>query len=133
MIEFYSDIRSVHITAALVSGGLFFLRGVLLLAGVLWARAAPLRYLAYTIDTVLLTAALMLATILQQYPFVHAWLTVKMLLVIVYIAAGLVVFREGLTRGAFLTCWLGGLAVYGFTLSVARAHDPLGFLGNLVH
>ena len=34
----------------------------------------------YTIDTVLLTAALMLATLLHQYPFVHAWLTVKVLL-----------------------------------------------------
>ena len=33
--------------------------------------AAPLRFLSYTIDTVLLTAALMLATILHQYPFVQ--------------------------------------------------------------
>ena len=49
---------------------------------------APLRYLSYTIDTVLLTAALMLATILHQYPFVHAWLTVKVLLLVVYIVLG---------------------------------------------
>ena len=50
--------------------------------------AAPLRYLSYTIDTVLLTAALMLATILHQYPFVHAWLTVKVLLLVVYVVLG---------------------------------------------
>jgi uncharacterized membrane protein SirB2 len=45
--------------------------------------AAPLRYLSYTIDTVLLTAALMLTAIVQQYPFVHAWLTVKVVLLAV--------------------------------------------------
>ena len=46
-------------------------------AGARWYMAAPLRYLSYTIDTVLLTAAMMLATMLHQYPFVHGWLTVE--------------------------------------------------------
>jgi uncharacterized membrane protein SirB2 len=49
--------------------------------------AAPLRYLSYSIDTVLLTAALMLATILHQYPFVHGWLTTKVLLLFCYVPA----------------------------------------------
>ena len=37
------------------------MRGIAMLAGARWQMAAPLRYLSYTIDTVLLTAALMLA------------------------------------------------------------------------
>jgi uncharacterized membrane protein SirB2 len=52
---------------------LFFIRGIGLFTGARWAMAAPLRFLSYIIDTVLLTAALMLMTIVQQYPFVHAW------------------------------------------------------------
>ena len=60
--------------------------------------AAPLRYLSYTIDTVLLTAALMLATMLHQYPFVHGWLTVKVLLLVVYVVLGSYALKRGATR-----------------------------------
>lgn len=128
MAEFYAEIRLVHIAAALGSGGLFLIRGLVLFAGGHWARAAPLRYLSYTIDTVLLTAALMLTTIVQQYPFVHAWLTVKVLLLAVYISLGVVAFRKHRRRTLALTSWAAALAVYAFIFSVARAHDPLGFL-----
>lgn len=42
-----------------------------------------MRILSWTIDTTLLSAALMLMTIVRQYPFVHGWLTVKVLLLVV--------------------------------------------------
>lgn len=131
MIEFYPEIRLVHVTAVLASGALFLLRGLAMLAGAGWARAAPLRYLSYTVDTILLTAALMLMTIMQQYPFVEAWLTVKVVLLAVYIGLGFYAFWKARTRQARLGSWLAALAVYGFILSVARARDPLGFLGGL--
>ena len=59
MIEFYPQIKAVHIAAVMLSGVLFLLRGGAVQLGASWAMAAPLRYLSYTIDTVLLTAALM--------------------------------------------------------------------------
>ena len=130
MIEFYSEIRLVHIAAVLASGALFAMRGLALNLGATWATAAPLRYLSYTIDTVLLTAALMLMTIAQQYPFVHAWLTVKVLLLIVYIALGVLAFWKCRTRAARLGSWLAALAVYAFVFSVARTRHPLGFLSS---
>jgi uncharacterized membrane protein SirB2 len=132
MIEFYPEIRLVHIAAVFASGGLFLLRGLLFFAGVRWAMAAPLRYLSYTIDTVLLTAAMMLTTIIQQYPFVNAWLTVKVLLLIVYIGLGILAFWSNRREGVRIVAWVAALAVYGFIYSVARAHDPLGILGWLV-
>lgn len=131
MIEFYGEIRLVHIWAVIASGSLFALRGLVLLAGGRWARATPLRLVSYTIDTVLLTAALMLVTVVQQYPFVHGWLTVKVVLLAVYIGLGILAFREGRSRGARLGLWLAALAVYGYIISVARAHDPLGVLATL--
>jgi uncharacterized membrane protein SirB2 len=133
MVDFYPEIRLVHITAVLLSGSLFFTRGLVLFAGGRWALAAPLRYLSYTIDTVLLTAALMLMTIVRQYPFVHGWLTVKVTLLIVYIALGILAFRKGRSVSMRVGCWLAALAVYAFIYSVARAHDPLGFLGRFVN
>ena len=132
MIEFYAEIRAAHIGAAFASGGLFFLRGLALNAGTGWARAAPLRYLSWTIDTVLLTAALMLTTIVGQYPFADAWLTVKTLLLALYIGLGFAAFRKARTRRARLAFWLAALAVFGFIVSVARAHDPRGLLGDLM-
>jgi uncharacterized membrane protein SirB2 len=131
MIEFYPEIRLVHIAAVFASGGLFMLRGIVLFAGGRWAMAAPLRFLSYTIDTVLLTAALMLMTIVGQYPFVHAWLTVKVLLLVVYIVLGFVAFWKGRTLATRVGFWVAALAVYGFIITVARAHDPLGFLSTL--
>jgi len=131
MIEFYPQIKWIHVAAVIASGGLFALRGLAAQFGATWTMVAPLRYLSYTIDTVLLTAALMLSAILHQYPFVHAWLTVKVVLMVVYIVLGSFALKRGRTRSARLGYWLAALAVYGFIISVARAHHPLGILAGL--
>ena len=126
MIEFYPQIKWVHVTAVIASGGLFALRGAGTLAGATWPMFAPLRYLSYTIDTVLLTAALMLVTVLHQYPFVHAWLTVKVSLLVVYILLGSYALKRGRTRAARAWCFAAAIFVYVFIASVARVHHPLG-------
>ena len=131
MIEFYQQIKWVHVAAVLTSGGLFALRGLAMLAGARWHMAAPLRYLSYMIDTVLLTAALMLATILHQYPFVHAWLTAKVLLLVVYVVLGSYALKRGATPAARAWTFAAALLVYGFIISVARAHDPRGLFALL--
>ena len=128
MIEFYPDIKWVHICAVIASGSLFALRGAGALAGARWPMWAPLRYLTYTIDTVLLTAALMLVTILHQYPFVQAWLTVKVLLLVVYIVLGTFALKRARTPRSRAIFYGAALAVYLFIASVARAHDPLGVI-----
>lgn len=126
MIEFYPQIKSVHVAAVIGSGLLFFVRGAGSALGSRWTMASPLRYLSYTIDTVLLTAALMLVTILHQYPFVHAWLTVKIALLVVYIVLGSFALKRGPTRSVRAICWIAATAIYLFIVSVARSHHPLG-------
>lgn len=126
MIEFYPQIKWVHIFAVIASGSLFALRGAGALAGARWPMWAPLRYLTYTVDTVLLTAALMLATLLHQYPFVHGWLTVKVGLLVVYIVLGSFALKRARTRRAQAWFYVAALAVYLFIVSVARAHHPFG-------
>lgn len=133
MIEFYPQIKWVHVAAVIASGSLFFIRGIAVHAGARWPMAAPLRYLSYTIDTVLLTAALMLATVLHQYPFVHDWLTVKVVLLLVYVVLGSYALKRGKTRAVRIGCWLAALVVYVAIISVARAHHPRGLLVRLIH
>lgn len=133
MVEFYSAIRLAHIGAVAASGTLFFLRGALLFSGQQWVLATPVRRLASAIDTVLLAAALMLMLIVRQYPFVNGWLTVKVLLLVVYIALGFVAFWKGRTRAVRLSAWVAALLVFGYIYSVARAHDPLGIFARWLY
>ena len=128
MIEFYPQIKAVHVAAVMASGLLFFLRGAAVQLGASWPMAAPLRYLSYTIDTVLLTAALMLATILHQFPFVQGWLTAKVLLLVCYVVLGSLALKRGRTLKARTACWIAAVLVYLFIVSIARAHSPLGII-----
>lgn len=133
MEEFYLQIRQIHIGAVLSSGGLFLLRGLgLNVFNASWPMWAPVRYLSYTIDTVLLTAALMLMTIVHQYPFVHPWLTVKLVLLVVYIVLGSFALKRGKTRASRLGFFTAALLVFGYIYYVARAHHPLGIFSGLL-
>ncbi|WP_290885077.1 SirB2 family protein [Arenimonas sp.] len=131
MIAFYLQIKLVHVAAVLASGGLFVVRGALGLAGVRWAMAAPLRYLSYTIDTVLLTAALMLLTALKLNPLVVPWLSVKLVLLVVYVVLGSLALKRARTRRARALCYAAALATFAFMYFVARTHHPLGLLQGL--
>ena len=125
---FYVEIRMVHVAAVLLSGLLMLARGVARNAiGASWVMAWPVRTISYTIDTVLLTAALMLTTVIQQFPFVDSWLTMKVLLLLIYIALGYYALRAESTLARWASLAGAGL-VYGFIITVARAHNPLGIL-----
>ena len=132
MAEFYLQIRLAHVICVSCSGALFATRGLMVLAGVPWANHPALRWVSYAIDTCLLTAALMLMTILHQYPFVQAWLTVKVLLLAVYIVLGIYALRRARPPAARLTAYLAALLVFLFIASVAYWHDPRGVLAHLV-
>ena len=128
MLAFYPQIKLVHIAAVSASGAFFALRALGLLAGMRWPRMAPVRYLSYTIDTTLLTAAMMLLTILPGELYANGWLAVKIVLLVVYIVLGFMALRPGRGAGTRLACYLGALAVFGFMYSVARAHHPGGIV-----
>jgi uncharacterized membrane protein SirB2 len=130
MIEFYPQIKFVHVLCVVLSGTLFAMRGILMLSGSRHVNHAALRYLSYAIDTSLLTAALMLVTLVHQYPFVQSWLTVKVLLLAVYIVLGTFALRRGRTRRIRAACYVSALGVYLFIVSVAHAHNPWGALSS---
>lgn len=126
MIEFYPQIRLVHIVAVLLSGSLFLLRGSGVLAGGRWPMALPVRLASYTIDTVLLTAALMLVAVLPSAVFANGWLAAKLVLLVVYIGLGTFALKRGRTPRVRAACFVLALAVFGAMLAIARAHHPLG-------
>jgi len=126
LIEFYGEIRLAHVSAVFASGALFLVRGLLVQAGQPgWALAPAPRYLSYTVDTTLLTAAMMLLTILPSEAFSNGWLAAKLALLPVYIGLGWLALRAGSpARRAY--AFAGALTAYGCMYAIARAHDPLG-------
>lgn len=132
MEEFYPQIRTVHMAAVAASGLLFALRGgAWNLLGAGWPKVLAVRILSWTIDTILLVAALALTAIIHQYPFIDAWLTVKVALLVVYIGLGTLAFAPTRSRRVRIGFWIAALVVFGFIVTVARAHDPLGVFATL--
>jgi uncharacterized membrane protein SirB2 len=132
MIEFYPQIKFVHVLAVILSGSLFTLRGLLMLAQSRQVNHIALRVASWIIDTTLLTAALMLITLLHQYPFAQGWLTIKVLLLVVYIVLGVFALKRGKTRKVQITCFFAALLVYAFIISVAIAHNPWGVFARFL-
>lgn len=129
MIEFYAQIKWVHIASIIASGLLFLFRGSLVLAGrERIAMLSPLRFLSYSIDTVLLSAALMLLTILPHAMYANGWLTLKLVLVVVYVVLGSLARKRGRTVGVRAGSFAAALAVYLTIVGIARVHHPLGWL-----
>lgn len=65
---------------------------------------------------------------MEQYPFVHDWLTAKVLGLIVYIILGSIALKYGPTKPIRAMAWVAALAVFGYIVSVALTHTPRGFL-----
>ena len=62
----------------------------------------------------------MLMTIVGQYPFVDSWLTIKVMLVLLYIMLGYMALRGASTRRRWAS-FGAAAATYGFVITVARA------------
>jgi uncharacterized membrane protein SirB2 len=127
MEAYYFEIRTVHIAAALASGGFHLLRALALnLLEASWPVSILARLASYSIDTVLFTAALTLVVITHQYPFVDSWLTMKVAVVLpTYILLGYWALRAK-TFELRLASMAGAIAAFLFIYSIARTHSPLG-------
>lgn len=122
----YDTLRTTHLLAVAASGSLFALRTGAALAGAAWPLHAPLRWLSYSIDTVLLGAGVALAVRLQLGLTSAPWLAVKLGLIALYVLCGSLALKRG--RTACVRRWsaLAALLLFGCIVAVARTRDPLG-------
>jgi len=132
MIEFYPQIKAVHIAMVLLSGMLFALRGAAVMLGGRWPMSLPVRWSSYAIDTTLLTAAMMLLTFLPSGLFANGWLTMKVVLLVIYVVLGMFALKRARTPRARAVFYALALLTYGWMLTIARAHHPLGVFHTLL-
>lgn len=126
-IAFYT-----HVSAAAISISLFAVRGYWMLTGNPLLQARVTRVAPHVVDTILLGSAIILTVILNQYPFVNTWLTVKFFALIAYIVLGTVALKRGRTLAIRSSALVAAVAVFGFIVSVAWYHHPLGIFVWLV-
>lgn len=131
LADMYLVIKYVHVLSVILSVTGFFLRGILMMRESVLLRARWVRVLPHINDTVLLAAALALAAISGQYPFVAGWVTAKVFGVIAYIILGALALRDAATKRARIACWLASLAVFGWIVTVALTRQPWGFLARM--
>lgn len=89
----YAILKHIHMTAAYLTITLFVLRLALDVVGQSTWRQGPLRWIPHVNDTVLLVAAIGLVIVTGWMPFMHHWLTLKVLLLVGYILAGAVALK----------------------------------------
>lgn len=132
MAEYYLGLRHAHIGLVLLSVSIFVLRGSLMLAQLPGAQSPWLKYPSYLVDTLLLTAALMLTSAIQQYPFTTSWLTMKVVLLVLYVVLGSIALQRGRTLVVRAAAFVAAILTVGFLYSVARAHHPLGLFAGFL-
>jgi len=85
-----------------------------------WVKIVP-----HIIDTVLLASAIWLCIILSQYPLVNAWLTFKVIGVVLYIVFGLFALKKAKTAVGRWAFFVAAIAVLMATAMVAVTKQPL--------
>jgi uncharacterized membrane protein SirB2 len=124
----YLALRDLHIVCAALSGGLFTLRGLLQLADFPQVNRLWVRMLSWLIDAALFTAGVLLMLALHMYPPAQRWLSVKLLLLVLYIALGTLALKRARTRRGRALALLAALLVFLYMIGVAVRHHPAGWL-----
>ena len=122
----YTGIRHLHMACAAMSITLFVLRWTLDLRRISWRQWHWLRVAPHVNDTVLLTAAIALATLSHQYPWQLPWLGAKVTLLLAYIGLGKMALRPGIPNRSRLIWGLCALTTVFSIVAIAMLR-PISF------
>lgn len=130
----YALLKGIHVACAVLSLLGFVLRFGARLRGAAWLSSRTARTLPHVVDTVLLGSAIALAWKMDAVPGREAWLTAKIVALLVYIVLGTIALKEapGRTMATRAGAGIAALLVFGYIVSVARGKSVLGFLGPLI-
>lgn len=97
-MNWYLIVKHAHVTFAVLSLLGFSLRGywMVIESALLQSKAAKI--LPHINDTLLLTSAIALVVMTRQYPIVVGWVTLKILLLVLYIVFGTFALKRGRTK-----------------------------------
>ena len=94
----YLIIKYLHVTCAVVSASGFALRGYWMLIESPLLSKKLTRVLPHIIDTLLLLSAIALVVMSRQYPVVVGWVSIKIILLLLYIVLGTMALKRADTK-----------------------------------
>lgn len=121
----YFVLKTLHLSCAVSSYSLFWLRGFLRLQDKnipSWLSIVP-----HVVDTLLLSSAIALTYTIGQYPFIDNWLTAKFCALLLYIALGMIALKYAQRPLTRLLFWLAAQAVFAYIVLTAIQHRPAFF------
>lgn len=118
-------LKILHVSFVVSSYTLFFLRGIWSLNGLAIMQHRWVRIVPHVVDTLLFISALALAFTIRQYPFMDAWLTAKIIGLLLYVGLGFVALRDGMNKALRFVAWLAAQAAFVFIVLVAISHNPV--------
>jgi len=89
----------------------------------------PVKIVPHVVDTLLLLAAIGLLVMYGWNPFAFAWLSAKIVLLIVYIGLGLVALKPWFGAQIRVPAFVAAVAVFAWIVVIARAHAFVPFQG----
>jgi len=87
-----------------------------------WVKILP-----HTIDTILFISGIALVVLLQQYPFVHDWITIKFFAVLTYIICGALVLKYAKTLFSRIVALIISMLSAIYIILLAFYHQPNPF------
>jgi len=123
----YELVKYTHLTTIVLSVVLFLLRFVLNTMQSVTLQRKWLKVVPHIVDTLLLVSAATLCVMLKQYPFVDAWVTEKLIALVMYVfmvTLALKLGHTGFMRGIGL---IGALSWIAYAGMVAVSKQPILF------
>jgi uncharacterized membrane protein SirB2 len=120
-------LKAIHMITLSITISGFALRGYWMLQDSPLLKNRMARTLPHINDTILFVSAVWAAILINQYPFVDAWLTAKVIGAIAYILLGAVALTYGPTKRIRACAFCGSLICFAYVVGVAATRNPLIF------
>lgn len=123
----YTGIKHFHLLLIGLSVGLFLIRFILSEMKSPILQKKWLKILPHLVDTLLIVSAVTLCVLIEQYPFANAWVTEKLLALLLYVF--MVTLALKMARTVFMKYigLLGAISWVAFAGMVAVSKQPILF------
>ena len=124
----YLLLKHFHMGFAAISGALFLVRGLWMLAASPMLQRGWVKSLPHMVDSLLLASAIALAWWSGQSPWASPWLGAKVVALVAYILLGSVALKYGKTRLLRAGAFAAALGCFAYIVTTAVTKNPLFFL-----
>ena len=124
-------LKYVHIISVAASFALFFVRGLWVMRAYPESQEPWARMLPHLVDASLVVSAIGILILSPQKGWPGDWLTVKLVLIVLYVAMAQYLFHVARAFVIKALVWILALLVLLFVTTIAVLHDPRGILSVL--